>query len=195
MNYRIINSEKLALILSTTRTQAKKSQKYMAQALGKSIGTIQNWEAGIGSPNLLDTLEWFHILDTNALGYILDLIYPNPNSRIISAQCSDEEIREALILYLKEVAGIDEIRKLSYSIFGQTGSVWSCQLDMLTAHNHTSLKSRLLAAQFIVNSYEMEKARGELICTDDIMPDEEKLRTAILNCKNSVSEGKSRYTI
>jgi hypothetical protein len=193
MNKRIINSDNLAFILSSSRCEANKSQKYMAQSLGRSVGTIQNWEAGIGAPNLLDTLEWFDVLGLNPLRYMLNFVYPDTYMDL-SAASSDEDIRAALLHYINDVASASEIRKLSYSIFGNTGSSWLAQLDMLTAHNHTSMRSRVNAAQTILDSYEMETARGELVGSQNILPDKENLRTAINDGKNAVLNGQTGYT-
>jgi hypothetical protein len=112
----------------------------------------------------------------------------------ISAASSDEDIRDALLHYLKDVASSAEIRKLSYSIFGNTGSSWLAQLDMLTAHNHTSMRSRVNVAQTILDSYEMESARGELVGNGNILPDKENLRVAINDGKNAVLKGQQGYT-
>jgi hypothetical protein len=65
---------------------------------------------------------------------------------------------------------------------------------MLTAHNHTSMRSRVNAAQTILDSYEMESACGELVGKDNILPDKENLRVAINDGKNAVLNGQRGYT-
>lgn len=189
---RVASSENISFILSASRVHAGKTQKYMAQSLGKSIGTIQNWEAGIGAPNVVDMIEWFDILGLNPMRYLLDFFFPDIYMGK-NAQSPDEDVRKAVINYFENVATDSEVRKVAFCIFGNTGSSWPAQLEMLTAHNHTTLKSRVNAAQMILDSYDMEKARGELVRTDHILPNEDVLNHAIKSGKRSVLEGKPGY--
>lgn len=189
---RILDVDRLALTLSKSRIECGKTQKYMAKAIGRSVGTIQNWESGYGAPDLIQTMEWFEILGVNPLRYMLDFVFPDVYDRL-NGEVSDELIDQSLRSYFESVATPSEKRKLAYCIFGKSGSSWHCQLEMLTAHNHTSLRSRVNAAQTIMDSYDMEKARGELIGLDHVMPDEELLRNAIKAGKQSVIDGKTGY--
>lgn len=193
MNNRIINAENLADILMRSREKAGQTQKYMAKAMGKSIGTIRNWESGYATPNLIDTLQWFEILGLNALRYFLDFVYPDVYSGL-KKDVDDEKIEEALIHYTKNVASPEEKRKMAYCIFGETGSSWKAQVDMITAHNHTSVRTRVNVAQIVYDSYQMEKARGELVGVENIMPNEDNLKKAIGLGKQAVIDGKEGYT-
>jgi hypothetical protein len=56
------------------------------------------------------------------------------------------------------------------------------------------MRSRVNAAQTILDSYEMEMARGELVGSQNILPDKENLRTAINDGKNAVLNGQTGYT-
>lgn len=190
---RVLTAETLAFVLAKSRTDANQTQKYMAMSLGKSVSTIQNWEAGIGAPNMLDLTEWFHVLGLNPMYYILNILHPD-TYRELSVNCSTDQLRQMLIDYFATSASDSEIRKLCYNIFGNTGSSWSAQLDMLTAHNHTTLKSRVMNSWSIYNTYLLEKARGELLCTDRILPDEESLKRAILSGQDSANNKKNGYT-
>lgn len=191
---RIEQVELLAEILSMSRSECGKSQKYMSKALGKSIGTIQNWENGTAIPNLIDTLEWFRVLGLNPLRYFLDFMHPDIYRNMNPNDVTDEDVHKALLHYICEVAPMSEQRKLAYCIYGNTGSSWSSQLDMMCAHNHTSMRSRVTIAQAIIDNYDMEKYRKELINMDNIMCDEEKLRKAIQLGKEAVYDGNRGYS-
>ena len=60
------------LMLERSRIDAGKSRKYMAQALGKSINTIQNWESGIGEPGYRTLEKWFDALGLELGRYLMD---------------------------------------------------------------------------------------------------------------------------
>lgn len=165
-------------MLVTARLKADKSQKYMAQAMGKSLSTIKNWETGVAVPNLANMLEWYSVLNQNPLAGFLTVAYPDKYKEL-SSSSESTEIRKALLHYLSEIATDEEIRKLSFCIFGNTGSSWHSQLDMLTAHNHCTMRSRVMNGWNIYNNYLMEEAREELINTEHIMPDMENFSDAI----------------
>lgn len=192
MNNRLITSENLCLMLSASRCSVHKSQKHMAKALQKSLGTIQNWENGYSVPNIIDLIEWFDVLGVNPLRFILDFLYPD-YFKNLDGSVDDNIVDSALQYYISNIAPASDKRKLSFCIFGNTGSSWTAQLDMLTAHNHTTMRSRVNVAQTIFDNYQMEKARGELMYTDNTMPNEENLCQAIAQSKKSVYEGKQGY--
>lgn len=186
---KMMTKEQLGNILATTRTTAKMSQRDMARSLNVSIGTISNWEQGMGCPDMVEFLEWFEACKMIPMKAILEFFYPNTYKYNDS-----EKERTALIHYIKEVATDDEIEKLAFNIYGNTGSNWRSQLEMWTAHNNTSLRSRVNAAQFILDSYEIEKARDELITGENIQPNEELLRNAINAGKKSAIDRKNSYS-
>lgn len=191
MNH-LITTENLCTMLSASRISVKKSQKHMAKALQKSLGTIQNWENGYSIPNLIDLLDWFDVLGLNPLRFILDFLHPDYFQNL-NGTVEDNVVDSALQYYISDIAPASDKRKLSFCIFGNTGSSWSAQLDMLCAHNHTTMRSRVNVAQTIYDNYNMEKARNELVYTDNAMPDEINLHEAISKGKQSVFDGKIGY--
>lgn len=188
----LLNTQLLSVILSKSRTDANKTQRYMAKALGKSVPTIQNWESGYTTIDILQFQSWFKVLGVNPLRYILAFLYPDP-FRTAKSSDDDNKIDEALHLYLSDVATPSEKRKLAYCIFGNTGSSWHSQLEMLTAHNHCTLRSRVTVAQAIYDSYIMEDAQNILVKQDHIAPDIEVLRSAINSGRVSVLNGHRGY--
>lgn len=190
---RFLSADSCAKILSLSRSEKGKSQKYMAKALGKSVGTIQNWEAGVGSPNLLDFVEWFNVLGTNPLRYVLDFVHPETYDGL-APDSSTDMVRSALLNYLQHDASDDEVRKLAFCIFGDTGSSWHSQLEMICAHNHAPLKSRIPVASAIATNFVLANELGEIVCPDNIMPDIGYLKDAIDRAIVSVSQKKNGYT-
>lgn len=188
----LLNAQLLSAILSKSRTDANKTQRYMAKALGKSVPTIQNWESGYTTIDILQFQSWFKVLGVNPLRYILAFLYPDP-FRTAKSSDDDNKIDEALHLYFSDVATPSEKRKLAYCIFGNTGSSWHSQLEMLTAHNHCTLRSRVTVAQAIYDSYIMEDAQNILVKQDHIAPDIEALRSAIDSGRVSVLNGHRGY--
>lgn len=89
---------------------------------------------------------------------------------------------------------ISEKRDLLFLMVGQHGSPWHSLLQLFTAHCHTSIETRTHTARFVLDSYEIEQAKGTLVCKDQIAPDLEILRSATESGKNAVMRGQSGYT-
>lgn len=191
MNH-LITTENLCTMLSASRISVKKSQKYMAKALQKSLGTIQNWENGYSIPNAIDLIDWFDVLGLNPLRFILDFLHPD-YFKNLNGDVDDNMVDSALQYYISDIAPASDKRKLSFCIFGNTGSSWTAQLNMLTAHNHTTMRSRVSVAQSIYDNFEMEKARGELKYLNNTMPDENNFKNAIEQARESVFSAKDGY--
>ena len=99
----LINSSMLSMILVKSHTDAQKTQRYMARALGKSVPTIQNWESGYTTIDVLQFQAWFEVLGVNPLRYILAFTYPDP-FYVIKVGDEDNKIDEALHQYFTDVA-------------------------------------------------------------------------------------------
>lgn len=179
-------------LLLNARVRKEKSQQYMADRLGRSLSTIQNWENGASVPKMTDVLDWFGILGINPLRACLDYVHPCTYSGI--APDSDiEEIDIALMHYLRNIASERERRELAFCIFGPTGSSWAAQLDELTARNHLPIAQRVSISRITVETYGLARDTGRLRRTDHILPDIDNVERAIENCKDSVRNGRSDY--
>lgn len=188
-----LNNEKMALLLSKSRTKAGFTQKHMAKSLGKSVTTIKNWESGIGCPSFLDTLEWFDVVEMNVEKAILDFAYPQHFSQI-NQNTPAENVKKALTKYINEVLTDEEVRKLHYCMLGETGSSFHAQLELWNAHNHTTLKSRVNVARSVLDNYEMEEERNELINMENARPNIDRLRNAIELGKIAAKKSSNAYT-
>jgi len=190
---RLLTTEKMAEMLATSRESCDRSQKYMAKAMGKAIGTIQNWEYGVSAPNLLETMEWFEILGINPMRYMLDFLHPEMYKEL-TAESPTDDIRRAVIHWFADVSSDSDIRKIAYCIFGNTGSSFSGQLDAWCALNHLPLMDRINVADVVTNLYTLRKMRDELRGNDHIMPDVDNLSNCIYQAKKAVLNMKDDYS-
>lgn len=179
------------LMLEKSRTDAGKSRKYMAQALGKSINTIQNWEAGIGEPGYRTLERWFEALGLDLGRYLMEYKHPG-----IFTRSTDDDVigmRRKLHQYVKTHFTDTDIRRAYFCIFGNTGSSWREQLNMVVADNHCSMRARVNVAQTVYDNFLMESARGELVNESEIMPDIESLSKVVENGRRSACDGVDSY--
>lgn len=183
---------RFAQIWAASRTDAGKTQEYMAKGLGVSKKTIQNWENGVTAPDLFMGSEWFRVLGINPLPYYLSFLFPDLFAGI-SPEDSDPSIEQALMVLIQNATAIEK-RELLYLMAGRHGSSWYSLLQMFTAHCHTSMKSRVNIARSILDTYEMEMETGELVCTDNVKPDLQVLRSAVEEGKQTVINGSAGYT-
>ncbi|MGN1138732.1 MAG: helix-turn-helix transcriptional regulator [Ruminococcus sp.] len=189
---KVERAKRFAKIWWSSRADAGKSQEYMAIGIGVSKKTIQNWEKGVSSPSLLQSVDWFNLLGKNPLHYYLAFLYPTLFGDL-SPQADDEKIEEALIELIKDSTSIEK-RQLLYLMSGSHGSSWYCLLQMFTAHCHTTMQCRVTTARNIKENYEMNEKRGDLVCPENVRPDLSVLEAAINQGKQAVFENKSEYS-
>lgn len=188
---RLEKAQRFGLMLASARIDAGVTQKTMAKSIGKSVATIQNWESGIGCPNYLELENWFSALGLNMSRYILNYKYPDIFT-CLDGSCSMEEINKALEKYLSLSSDVFK-RQLAFILMGRTGSDPIEQINMLVAHNHTTIRSRSNVAQLIYDNYCIEQSRSELVCPNNVPPNIESLRKAKNAGKQSACEGKFGY--
>lgn len=190
--YKVDAADRCGLILSSTRTNAGISRRLMSSYINASETTIKAWESGQGSPTLSSFLEWFHIVGENPFAYMLEFFWPDAFKNL-SPKSTDEELQKALYVYLKEVAGPREIRKMHYLILGKYEGCWSGVLDMFCAHTHTSLHSRYKIAEIIQTSYELSISNR--YCSEYDMSDYALLQGAIVSARSAAFEHKQGYAL
>lgn len=184
--------KRFARIWSSSRAEAGKTQEFLANGLGVSKKTVQNWENGITSPDLFMGSEWFRLLGINPLPYYLSYLFPDLFEDI-SPEKDDEVIEQVLTALIKKSTAVEK-RELLFLMAGDHGSPWYSLLQMFTAHCHTSMQARVNAARSILDNYEMEAAAGQLVCRSNILPDIGMLKNAVEEGKKSVIAGNSGYT-
>lgn len=168
---------------SQVRVAAGKSQEFMSMELGVSKKTVQNWEKGISSPSYFQSLEWFRVLNVNPFTHLLAYVYPD-TLRELKSSDSEAKINEAFN-DLVSTLPLKTKRAFLFLFYGKHGSSPNAVIELLLAHLHTPLTSRITQATLIAHTYEMEKELGNLICNDNIQPDTDKLNKAIMKARVS----------
>lgn len=190
--YNVDVADRCGLILSSTRTSAGISRRVMSGFINASETTIKAWENGQGSPTLSTLLEWFHIVGEHPFGYLLDFFWPE-SFKSLSEKSTDEELRNALTVYLQKVAGPREIRKLHYLIMGEYKGHWSGVLDMFCAHAHTGLHNRYKIAEIIQTSFELSMSVAD--ASQVGLSDHALLKSAIQAARNATFDHKQGYSL
>lgn len=107
-------NKRFARIWSLSRSDAGKTQEYMANGLGVSKKTIQNWEKGVSAPDLYEGAEWFRVLGSNPMPYYLAFLYPWLFDGI-KPEDDDQEIEEALLFLVKNMTYLSGKERASVS--------------------------------------------------------------------------------
>lgn len=190
MRNRVADTERLIKVIIYMRKNAGLSQMDLAKALGKSVGTIKNWENGLGAPDFPALLEWFDRCGADVEKCLMAIYDPDKYERIYHPK-KDNETLSALQEYLKHEDAA-YLKRLYYNVFYDTGSDWHAQLDMLTALNKLPLADRITSAQAYLDNFLIRQARGE-VKDAFIEPDLKHLKESIQQAKQSVCERKDSY--
>lgn len=192
--FNVETADRCSMILSKTRSAAHISRRAMSESIHVSESTIKAWEAGQGSPTISVIMEWFRVVGENIFSYMLEFFWPESIGTLHS-ESTDAELRESLSVYLQEVAGVHEIRKLHYLVSEQYGGSWLGMLDMFCAHTYTSLKNRYKIAEIIDTSYELSVANNKVQQTNLFPINNELLKKAITAARTSTLSHKHGYTM
>lgn len=185
------DAERLIDTMISARKKAGLSQADLAKTLGKSVGTIKNWESGLGAPDFPALLRWLDRCDVDIEEYLMMIYDPDKHDRIYKAR-EDSAILTALKEYLDH-EDPEYLKRLHYNIFGDTGSDWHAQIDMLTTLNKLPLEDRITSAQAYLDNYLIRKARGE-VEAPHVEPDLNRFKSAIESARESVYRGKDSYS-
>lgn len=175
----------VAKALTESRYVSGKSQEWMSFEIGVSKKTIQNWEKGISAPDISQFFEWFNALKINPAGKLMSLLYNNEKSNI--------DVNNAFTA-LCEGLSTEDKEAILFLFNGNHGSSAHSLLQMLLAHTHTPLSTRVTQADAIYNAYDFHRELGTLICTDDTLPDIEDLEKARKLGRMAVMRNEYGYT-
>lgn len=179
--------KRFSRIWSSSREEAGKTQDYMADRLGVSKKTVQNWENGVTAPDMYMGNEWFQVLGVNPVPYYLTYQYPEWIGSV-SSETDDDAIEQTLLALIKKSTP-EEKRNLLFLMAGKHGSPWNLLLQLFVAHCHTSMQTRVNVAQTILDSYEMEAGSRRLAYETDMAPNIQLLRDAVEVRKRAVAKG------
>lgn len=174
-----------------SRYDAGVSQEYVANHIGVSRKTVQNWESGVSTPDFNQSTKWFEALGLNPLPYFLGYLYPE-NLEDIKAGASDQQVDAALRQLLNDLPNEGK-RQLLYLFYGDHGSSPRAVLNLITAHLHLPMRERIAQADIIVDSYELDAATGLLVGADHVAPDINLVKRAIAKAKAAVTSGHKGY--
>ena len=188
----IDDAKLLASLLSQARVDSNKSQEHLSLAIGVSKNTIYNWEKGTSAPNLRQVLKWFQTCGLNPFPYMLQYVFPG--SFIDSGTDDVEKLRETMHSYVDSMPE-QMLREMAFITFGQHGSSSFSVVQMMVAHLHTDMRSRVAAARLVMENYELCQHTNSLVCPDDVQPDLKILEDGILSGKNAVANGENGYSV
>ena len=140
MDDRADRMQRFARIWWSSRAAGKRSQEYMAMAMGISKKTVQNWEKGISSPDLYQCLEWFRVLELNPMTWLMEFLYPEAD-----AGASDDMLTATLTPRQKE--------SVRYIYTGSHGSSPAALTELMLAYIAPPLEQRMALAQLVHEQY------------------------------------------
>ena len=178
-------------ILAKARTVADRSQESMSLAMGVSKATIGNWEKGTSVPNMNQTLRWFKECNLNPFPYMLRYVFPESFTRSSNAP---EDMRKSLHAYIDSMPD-EMLEQLCYIAFGQHGSSSFSVIQMMSAHLHADMKSRVAQARLVKENYEMCMVTNTLTCPNEALPDMAILEDGIVQGKKAVGSGANGYSV
>lgn len=173
----LIDSKRIAKLLSEARKRAGATQEETAELLFVSARTVQRWETGEKQPTLEEFISWYRALGLNWFRDVLRLAYPELYSNFDGSNADVEQRRNGLFKYLADCPP-GEVDKIAFLIFGQHGSDWPSMLDEYVANAHCSMRSRAAVCRLVIENYELEAATGDLVDSDTAKPNIGNLRSA-----------------
>lgn len=182
-------SDRFAAMWKQARTDAGKSQAWLAKAMMVSKTTIQNWENGIGCPNQKQGFEVFSALGLNPLPYYLRVLFPDDY-----VNGTNDEMNSALNRWAESQSPADK-EKLYFWTYGDHGSSPKGVLELIVAYLHLPLINRVFIAHDIYTNYKLQHALGNTCNDDYIQPDMELLTKALNKGTEAVYAGEDKYTI
>lgn len=184
------NAENFAHMWQKSRTDAGKSQEFMAKSLGVSKKTVQNWECGLSCPSQQMGFQWFEVLGLQPFPYYFRLIYPD----IYKDDTPDDEDLDDILISIIKNTPPEFKRKLYHIYLGNHGSSVAGLTELVLAHIQLPLDNRIQMASSVLTAYKYAKASGNTT-TDDIEVNVDFLQKCINNAFDSAIDHKRSYSI
>lgn len=189
----LIDSKRIAKLLSEARKRAGATQEETAELLFVSARTVQRWETGEKQPTLEEFISWYRALGLNWFRDVLRLAYPELYSNFDGSNADVEQRRNGLFKYLADCPP-GEVDKIAFLIFGQHGSDWPSMLDEYVANAHCSMRSRAAVCRLVIENYELEAATGDLVDSDTAKPNIGNLRSAHIAGQKAAQLKRGEYS-
>lgn len=192
---RLIESAELCgEILAKCRAKANLSRRELSEKIGYSESTIKAWESGDGSPTLSVMLQWFDVTGCNMFRSLLDFLWPEAFLSL-NAGSGDEAFRKAMSLYLSEIAGELEVKRLYHMVFHSSANTWDGLLELFCAYAHLTLLKRHYIVEINSIAYEIASANNTVKAFPFADPQHILVAAAIRSAKKSVLNHSSGYMI
>lgn len=137
--------------------------------------TYRKYEKGMAQPGVVDFAVALDRLDAPVMREILNFLHPD----VYGAEPdSTEDMRSQLAYFFEHIASDRVTRQVYYNMLGQVADNVAPQLEMLSAIQHLPLLYRVMIVNNVLNLFEIAAGRGELVNTDQPMPDITALRAA-----------------
>lgn len=189
----LIDSKRIAKLLSEARKRAGATQEETAELLFVSARTVQRWETGEKQPTLEEFISWYRALGLNWFRDVLRLAYPELYSNFDGSNADVEQRRNGLFKYLADCPP-GEVDKIAFLLFGQHGSDWPSMLDEYVANAHCSMRSRAAVCRLVIENYELEAATGDLIDPETAKPNIGNLRSAHCAGQKAAQLNRNEYS-
>lgn len=149
-------------LLATARRDAGYTQEEAAKLMSAGTRTIQNWEYGISSPNVPQSIDYLNnSLKVNARKYFH--LYLNPNySGYDNITLEELELRQHLARIVMYSMQIKDVEEMIYLYEGEHGSDPHAVMQLMTANIESPMESRFRNALSVVLNYEYEKQKGNV---------------------------------
>lgn len=166
----------IAGMLHDLRVKHDLSKAAISRRLHIDDHTWNAWETGKSAPSVVDFIMIFDSFGESMLAPMLKILFPEQYS------VNDSELRDELIHFTRKIASDHAVEIMHYLAFGDHGSNFISQIEMMCAYNHLPLEQRFLVAESIYTSFLLAFNRGDLVADKSVMPDlsvwEESLRKA-----------------
>lgn len=183
-------AERISNMFIHSREVSGKSQSYVANKLGVSKSSVQNWEYGVSFPSILTVFKWFDAVDVPIMPYVTYVCH----SRLKDLQptAAIDEKRKHLHRLIDEYPE-HTIDELLFMFEGEHGASVAGALDGFTAYLHLPLKTRVSIMQNIGTNYLLHQADDSLISKNKVMPDTEVLHEYVQAGVKASLLGKNTY--
>lgn len=176
-------------ILIASRLRKGISQKDIADAVGKSKRTVQNWEAGIGSPTVEETIKWL-----DAVGYDLTkfTMAVKHGMKAIEPVPGIEDMKSYIHHFIDDFMTDKETEILYFLLSGDTGSVIYAYFNKMAADLACPIHDRVSTGLAIYSNYEVAEALGTINKNAPAV-DKTVFEAAIGSGKEAVKKRKKGY--
>ena len=187
MNY----SKNIARLFEKAVYDSGLSQRELADALGVSRSSLQNWLDGVSAPELGELLTFLpKIQNVTVFPLLLEVCHPD----LFAAQTTDEK-RKALLTFYRDIATPRFIAQEHYLLMSEHGSNFEGIKQMDIAHIQSRLADRRRNCMAALTGYQDAVAMGAVTDPQAPQPDIETLEICIARSTQSVKAGLNAYTI